>query len=1047
MMINSKIEPNFYQKKLISDQFISDVGEKIGSIHNDVKNWLEVSLIHYSYLNEKPIFERNILEVLGLLGVSYSQLVLMDIAYDDTRLDKLVDYARFVQSFAGLGETVFEEMNLGKYVLLGRGENKNSLSKSIKELIGRQFLGSLAYCYNYKDIKSFIYKIVSARSAASDLTIDYKSLLQEYVQAKGLSFPTYEVVKEYGPDNQKIFEMRVSTGDGKSATAQGSSKKDASKKAAAEYIKKYYPSILRARNSPPIAGKDLRRPLTEHLDFVNSLSEKFNSPYEKRWLFSQGLTHMSFVNEAKHKDIRDNKKLSQIGSKVLDLLFVRRLSNLATQKNISASSITQFMGYMSIENVFCEAFDLLQLDRGVLLGKGEKRDFLEIPSNKVEIFQAIIGASFRSNEVLDLFIENLPSELVDWVEEKIDILETENVKDSTSQLQEILQALKLDKKVFYEFIDTGHPPGHKAKIKISSRVTRKEIILSTETIATSRKNATRQISSLVVDAIRIINSELGVNTKNKYTQHKSLLRFAEFLLEHELSLKVGRADAAKWHSFGILGSQLLSNGKLYEFNLWAMEIERVVENSGVVNNIVRAASQFYSFIPSVADQPLHKNNIDFVRDFVNNLSPESADINLKETDGFKRIINLSKMYKLMAQDWNAFSLKRLSEDLSLLRKDRHPLVNFSNDIPEIEFYEKTGTYGTILVEILEVLEDKMFDKGVSNINIRFYFEMETSDLLIHIFVEPVFASFKSMFEEVVSEITSGILWDYLRRETPITQIELLESTLIIKTKMFTKNNSFASQILDKYKSKVLLSKAENQVSSQLLHDLKNQLVAYQVSLGKIGTDRTGILKAKYEASQHLDNALMICRSLEVVSKAMATPIIEPILIGDFIRAYIAEKIASVPLNIRFDMPKSTEASIVYTSKSFLKSILENLTKNAVEAMPNGGEIRIDWLFDEDSDLLMIDISDTGLGMGQKILEKILSGRVVDSSKHKGSGIGVLSVQSMVERLGGSSMVKSELGKGTQWSIVIPSISPLSYKEFASDEISSSNFSGNEVELQ
>ncbi len=69
-----------------------------------------------------------------------------------------------------------------------------------------------------------------------DLTEDAKSRLQEVAQSHGDQIPTYELVREEGPDHARIFTVRVIMSDGRSAEASGHSKKRAEQAAAASML-------------------------------------------------------------------------------------------------------------------------------------------------------------------------------------------------------------------------------------------------------------------------------------------------------------------------------------------------------------------------------------------------------------------------------------------------------------------------------------------------------------------------------------------------------------------------------------------------------------------------------------------------------------------------------------------------------------------------------------------------------------------------------------------------------------------------------------------
>jgi signal transduction histidine kinase len=120
-------------------------------------------------------------------------------------------------------------------------------------------------------------------------------------------------------------------------------------------------------------------------------------------------------------------------------------------------------------------------------------------------------------------------------------------------------------------------------------------------------------------------------------------------------------------------------------------------------------------------------------------------------------------------------------------------------------------------------------------------------------------------------------------------------------------------------------------------------------------------------------------------------------------------------------PKSLEDCVIQTSPGFLSSILDNLIKNSVEAMPNGGEIAIDWVFDSEAAVLLVEVSDSGPGVLPEMLTRLLAGESVESSKRTGSGLGMLTVRAMLEKIGGRLDGVSVSGKGTRWSLSIPSL--------------------------
>jgi ribonuclease-3 len=67
---------------------------------------------------------------------------------------------------------------------------------------------------------------------------NFKSILLEYTQSRGLGVPRYIVVREEGPDHERVFTVEVFVGDNRMGAGQGRSKKEAEQQAAAAAVEK-----------------------------------------------------------------------------------------------------------------------------------------------------------------------------------------------------------------------------------------------------------------------------------------------------------------------------------------------------------------------------------------------------------------------------------------------------------------------------------------------------------------------------------------------------------------------------------------------------------------------------------------------------------------------------------------------------------------------------------------------------------------------------------------------------------------------------------------
>jgi PAS domain S-box-containing protein len=99
----------------------------------------------------------------------------------------------------------------------------------------------------------------------------------------------------------------------------------------------------------------------------------------------------------------------------------------------------------------------------------------------------------------------------------------------------------------------------------------------------------------------------------------------------------------------------------------------------------------------------------------------------------------------------------------------------------------------------------------------------------------------------------------------------------------------------------------------------------------------------------------------------------------------------------------------------VRQVFLNLLKNALEAMPQGGEISITVRVRQGN--AEISIADTGQGMTPEVAENIF--QPYFTTKEKGTGLGLAICQSIIQEHGGSISVDSSLGRGTTFTIQLP----------------------------
>jgi len=105
----------------------------------------------------------------------------------------------------------------------------------------------------------------------------------------------------------------------------------------------------------------------------------------------------------------------------------------------------------------------------------------------------------------------------------------------------------------------------------------------------------------------------------------------------------------------------------------------------------------------------------------------------------------------------------------------------------------------------------------------------------------------------------------------------------------------------------------------------------------------------------------------------------------------------------------------------LYNVFTNLIKNAIDAMPDGGTLRIQTRMD--GDFIVIKVQDTGSGIPEDIIDNIFDPFFTTKDVGYGTGLGLTICYAIIERYGGTISVDSQPGKGTTFTIKLPANQP------------------------
>ncbi|MCU0599146.1 MAG: ribonuclease III [Desulfobacterales bacterium] len=202
------------------------------------KALIQTALQHSSFVNENPakaLEDNERLEFLGdaILNAIISHLLMT--RHPELKEGELSKIRSLLVNKTHLAK-VAKQINLGQFLRLGKGEVQSSgrkkasiLADAFEALLAAVYLdggfdqATLLIQHLFEDFFNTV--------STPWIYFDYKSRLQELVQAALKSQPEYVIISENGPDHDKTFEVELSVGDVRTR-GKGKSKKTAEQEAA-----------------------------------------------------------------------------------------------------------------------------------------------------------------------------------------------------------------------------------------------------------------------------------------------------------------------------------------------------------------------------------------------------------------------------------------------------------------------------------------------------------------------------------------------------------------------------------------------------------------------------------------------------------------------------------------------------------------------------------------------------------------------------------------------------------------------------------------------
>jgi putative PEP-CTERM system histidine kinase len=234
-------------------------------------------------------------------------------------------------------------------------------------------------------------------------------------------------------------------------------------------------------------------------------------------------------------------------------------------------------------------------------------------------------------------------------------------------------------------------------------------------------------------------------------------------------------------------------------------------------------------------------------------------------------------------------------------------------------------------------------------------------------------------------------------------------------------NQFALAVLSARLAEELLAARQiesfHKFSTFVMHDLKNSVSMLSMLLQNFNANASN---PEFQKSALVTIQGAIDRMRTLITKLRSSVPLESQALSDCsppeIVISLRDKLGLDRLNgLRYE-ERLQAVGPVRVDIEALTGIVENLIVNAIEAMPNGGDLTVS-VFESDGEAV-IEVKDTGGGMDTEFIDTRLF-RPFETTKKKGLGIGLYQSRDLLDKLGGRFRVTSRIGEGSVFQVILP----------------------------
>lgn len=212
--------------------------------------------------------------------------------------------------------------------------------------------------------------------------------------------------------------------------------------------------------------------------------------------------------------------------------------------------------------------------------------------------------------------------------------------------------------------------------------------------------------------------------------------------------------------------------------------------------------------------------------------------------------------------------------------------------------------------------------------------------------------------------------------------------------------------------------AIGELAANIVHEIKNPVQILMMHADLLKRGKVVLNREEQQAVQIKRLAEIITRLMNFTRNVSEEMPMTPVLVNntveevvDMVRNEFRNEKVNIELQLAENLPS------VIANDNYLQQVFLNLLLNARDAMPNGGSIMVRTELKGFN--VLVHVVDTGTGIEPHLLTKIFMPFFTTKGKGKGTGLGLSICKTIVAQHQGEIQVQSEIGKGTTFTVSLP----------------------------